>query len=173
MAAHPKRLVLLLSTPLLACWCPFCFELWYKDNGLFPNSDTRFGFSSNQTSFLTLSRLESIRYAIYSLFYFPIPKGRFFLCVSNALIHWNLCRNMPKACPYVVMWFAPLLIVAGMNHRILSRLTQIAQISLSLWVGNLTEALRWFSPTAHTDSTKFNEKMVCGNLCEFVAEKSL
>ena len=32
---------------------------------------------------------------------------------------------MPKACPYVVMRFAPSLIVAGMNHRISSRLTQI------------------------------------------------
>ena len=44
---------------------------------------------------------------------------------------------------------------------------------LSLWVENLTDALRWFSPKAHADSTKFNKKMVCGNLCEFVAEKSL
>ncbi|MDY5563032.1 MAG: hypothetical protein SPF68_08430, partial [Sodaliphilus sp.] len=26
---------------------------------------------------------------------------------------------------------------------------------------------------AHADSTRFNKKMVCGNLCEFVAEKSL
>ena len=41
---------------------------------MFPNSDTRFGFSSNQTSFLTLSRLDSIRYAIYSLL-FPHTKG--------------------------------------------------------------------------------------------------
>ena len=29
------------------------------------------------------------------------------------------------------------------------------------------------TPKAHTDSTRFNKKMVCGNLCEFVAEKSL
>lgn len=27
-------------------------------------------------------------------------------------------------------------------------------------------------PKAHTDSTRFNEKIICGNLCEFVAEKS-
>lgn len=27
-------------------------------------------------------------------------------------------------------------------------------------------------PWAHTDSTKFKEKIICGNLCEFVAEKS-
>ena len=71
MAVHPKMLVLLLSTPLLACWCPFCFELWYKDNDLFSNDDTKFGFSSNQISFLTLSRFDSIRYATCSLFYFP------------------------------------------------------------------------------------------------------
>ena len=63
--------VAILSTPLLACWCPSCFELWYKDNDLFPSGDTKFGFSSNQISFLTLSRLDSIRYAIYSFFYFP------------------------------------------------------------------------------------------------------
>ena len=31
----------------------------------------------------------------------------------------------PKACPYVVMRFAPSLIVVGMNHRILLRLTRI------------------------------------------------
>ena len=36
---------------------------------------------------------------------------------------------------------------------------------LSLWVENLTEALRWFTPKAHTDSTRFNKKIVCGNLC--------
>ena len=45
-------------------------------------------------------------------------------------------------------------------------LTQIAQISLfTLWVGNLTDALRWFTPKAHTDSTRFNKKIICGNLC--------
>ena len=26
---------------------------------------------------------------------------------------------------------------------------------------------------AHTDSERFNKKIICGNLCEFVAEKSL
>ncbi|MDY5609245.1 MAG: hypothetical protein SPF44_08260, partial [Sodaliphilus sp.] len=26
---------------------------------------------------------------------------------------------------------------------------------------------------AHTDSTRFNKKIICGNLCKFVAEKSL
>ena len=174
MAAHPKRLVLLLSTLLLACWCPFCFELWYKDNDLFPNNDTKFGFSSNQISFLTLSRLDSIRYAIYSLFYFPIPKGRFFLCVSNALIHWSLCRYMPKACPYVVMWFAPSLIVAGMNHRISSRLTQIQRDSTrrlfvgicgDLWFGFKTTNL-----TNHTNIFLLNPRdyscWILLNLCE-------
>ena len=38
---------------------------------MFPNYDTKFNFSSNQTSSLTLSRLDSIRNATYSLFYFP------------------------------------------------------------------------------------------------------
>ena len=32
-----------------------------------------------------------------------IPKGRFFWCVPNALIHCCLHWNMPKACPFVVM----------------------------------------------------------------------
>ena len=27
-------------------------------------------------------------------------------------------------------------------------------------------------PKAHTDSARFNKKIICGNLCEFVAEKS-
>ena len=29
------------------------------------------------------------------------PKGRFFRFIFNALKHWCLYRNMPKACPYV------------------------------------------------------------------------
>ena len=53
------------------------------------------------------------------------PKGRFFWYAYDALIHWCLRRNIPKACPYVVMRFVPSLIVAGMNHRISSRLTRI------------------------------------------------
>ena len=55
-------------------------------------------------------------------------------------------------------------------------LTQIAQISqgFPLWVENLTEVGGWeisrmlsapLLPKAHTDSTRFNKKMVCGNLC--------
>lgn len=36
---------------------------------------------------------------------------------------------------------------------------------LSLWVGNLTDALRWFTPKAHTDSTRINKKIICENLC--------
>ena len=58
-----------------------------------------------------------------------IPKGRFFRFVFNALIHWRLCRTMPKACLYVVMWFVPSHIVAGMNHRISSRFTRIPRDS--------------------------------------------
>ncbi len=27
-------------------------------------------------------------------------------------------------------------------------------------------------PWAHTDSTRLNEKIICGNLCEFVSEKT-
>ena len=64
-----------------------------------------------------------------------IPKGRFFWFVSNVLIHWCLCWNMPKVCPYVVMWFVPLLIVVGMNHRISSRLTRIAKILQGILCG--------------------------------------
>ena len=73
-------------------------------------------------------------------------KGSVLLRVSNALIHWCLCWNMPKVCPYVVMRFAPSLIVAGMNHRILSRLTRIPRdskrrlfvgICVNLWHKNL------------------------------------
>ena len=46
-------------------------------------------------------------------------------------------------------------------------LTRIAQISWAfpLWVENLTEALRWFTPKVHTDSTRFNKMIICGNLC--------
>ena len=73
-----------------------------------------------------------------------IPKGRFFWFVPNVLIHWCLCWNMPKVCPYVVMWFAPLLIVVGMNHCILSRLTQIAQISRAFFVGEKSHG--WTNP---------------------------
>ena len=85
-----------------------------------------------------------------------------FQCVDTLELVLKHAEGMSLRCDVILR---ASLIVVGMNHRILSRLTQIAQISLSLWVRNLTEALRWFSPTAHTDSTKFNEKMVCGNLC--------
>ena len=37
--------------------------------------------------------------------------------VSNALIHYRLHRNMPKACPYVMTQFVPSPIVADINHR--------------------------------------------------------
>ena len=58
--------------------------------------------------------------------------GKDILCVSNALIHWCLNRNMPKACPYVVMRFAPSLIVAGMNHQGSHRLNKMI-ICGNLW----------------------------------------
>ena len=95
---------------------------------------------------------------------------------------------MPKACPYVVMWFVPLLIVVGMNHRISSRLTQIAQISRAFFVGEKSHG--WTDPpfgrayqllnrlNKKEDSTKvgmrkfdFVRVLIRGNLCEFVAEK--
>ena len=50
--------------------------------------------------------------------------------------------------------------------------TDLTDPTLSLWVGNLTDALRWFSPKAHIDSARFKEKIICGNLCEFVSEKA-
>ena len=41
-------------------------------------------------------------------------------------------------------------------------LTRIARISRFLlwWVGNLTKVLRSFAPWAHTDSTRFNKKVI-------------
>ena len=52
----------------IVCWyqfhlCHNAIELWYKDNDLFPSDDTKFGFLPNQISYLTLSWLDSIRYA--------------------------------------------------------------------------------------------------------------
>ena len=53
-------------------------------------------------------------------------------------------------------------------------LTQIAQISQAFFVGGKSHRCSApLLPKAHTDSTRFNEKIICGNLCEFVAEKSL
>ena len=58
---------------------------------------------------------------------------------------------MPKACPYVVMRFAPSLIVVGMNHRILLRLTRIqrdstrrlfVEICVNSWQKNLRKNIR-------------------------------
>ena len=48
--------------------------------------------------------------------------GRFFWCVSNALIHWCFRR---RHVPTLRCDLRASLIVAGMNHRILSRLTRI------------------------------------------------
>ena len=47
------------------------------------------------------------------------------LLTFNLKVGFTFSVLSPKACPYVVMRFAPSLIVAVMNHRILSRLTQI------------------------------------------------
>lgn len=68
--------------------------------------------------------------------------GRFFWCVSNALIHWCLRRNMPKACPFVVICAIAYCGGHESSHII----------------------------KAHTDSTRFNEKIIRENLWEFVAD---
>ena len=52
-------------------------------------------------------------------------KGTVLLVCFQCIDTLELCRNMPKVCPHVVMRFVPSLIVAGMNHRISSRFTQI------------------------------------------------
>ena len=71
---------------------------------MFPNSDTRFGFSSNQTSFLTLSRLDSIRYAIYSLL-FPHTKGTVLLvrfqCVDTLELVLKHAEGMSLRCDVI------------------------------------------------------------------------
>ena len=85
--------------------------------------------------------------------------GRFFWCVSNALIHWSLRRNMPKACPYVVMRFAPSLIVGDMNHRILSKLTRIQRNSTRrLFVGICGDLWFGFKTTNFTIHTIFLQR---------------
>ena len=51
-------------------------------------------------------------------------------------------------------------------------LTQIAQISQAFFVGGKSHGCSApLLPKAHTDSTRFNEKIICGNLWKFVAEK--
>ena len=48
----------------------------------------------------------------------------------------------------------------------LTQLTQIAQISQAFFVGGKSHGCSApLLPKAHTDSTRFNKKMVCGNLC--------
>ena len=45
-------------------------------------------------------------------------------------------------------------------------LTQIAQISQAFFVGGKSHGCSApLLPKAHTDSTRFNEKIICGNLC--------
>ena len=51
-------------------------------------------------------------------------------------------------------------------------LTQIAQISQAFFVGGKSHGSSApLLPKAHADSTRFNEKIICGNLCEFVVLK--
>ena len=51
-------------------------------------------------------------------------------------------------------------------HPCFLGLTQIAQISQAFFVGGKSHVCSApLLPKAHTDSTRFNEKMVCGNLC--------
>ena len=60
---------------------------------------------------------------------------------------------------YVVMWFAPLLIVAGMNLRILSRLTRIPRNSTRRWFVEICVNL-WLI-ILNTDCTDYTDMWVC------------
>ena len=60
-------------------------------------------------------------------------KGTVLLVCLRCVDTLVLALKHAEACPYVVMWFAPSLIVAGMNHRISSRLTQIQRNSTRRW----------------------------------------
>ena len=79
------------------------------------------------------------------------------LLTFNMKVGFTFSVLSPKACPYVVMRFAPSLIVADMNHRILLRLTRIQRDSTrrifvgicgDLWFGfkttNLHESHEYF-----------------------------
>ena len=59
-------------------------------------------------------------------------------------------------------------------HPCFLGLTQIAQISQGFFVGGKSHGCSMVCGFlwAHTDSTRFNKKIICGNLCEFVAEKN-
>ena len=46
-----------------------------------------------------------------------LVEGRFWY-IFNALRHCCLHRNMPKACPYVMMLFSPSPIATDINHRV-------------------------------------------------------
>ena len=70
---------------------------------------------------------------------------------TSFTIFYSFSVLSPKACPYVVMRFAPSLIVAGMNHRISSRFTQIprdstrrlfVEICVNSWQKNLRKNIR-------------------------------
>ena len=79
-----------------------------------------------------------------------------------------------EACPYVVMWFVPSLIVAGMNHRISSRLTQIQRDSTRrIFVGICGDLWFGFKTTNFTNHTNIFLLNPCDyscwillNLCE-------
>lgn len=67
--------------------------------------------------------------------------GRFFWCVSNALIHWCFRRR------HVPTLRCDLRALAYCGRHESSHIIKV-----------------------HTDSTRFKKKMVCGNLWEFVAD---
>ena len=79
-----------------------------------------------------------------------------------------------EACPYVVMRFAPSLIVAGMIHRISSRLTQIQRDSTRrIFVGICGDLWFGFKTTNFTNHTNIFLLNPCDyscwillNLCE-------
>ena len=101
---------------------------------MFPNYDTKFNFSSNQTSSLTLSRFDSIRYATYSLFYFPkFGNSK----IGEKIWMWKFLLTCFHSSPYVChFWLLPNdiptnLLFSSANHPD-NRLTIVWQATIWL-----------------------------------------
>ena len=80
---------------------------------------------NNEKVTLLFTGVQIIKSNSIKLDFWSTPKGRFSM-------RWYI-GAFAEGMSYVVMWFVPLLIVAGMNHRILSRLTRIQRDSTRRW----------------------------------------
>ena len=80
---------------------------------------------NNEKVTLLFTGVQIIKSNSIKLDFWSTPKGRFSM-------RWYI-GAFAEGMSYVVMRFAPLLIVAGMNHRILSRLTRIPRDSTRRW----------------------------------------